>query len=90
MESIQQTLEMIHSHGRFSGTPSLNRIRALMHALGDPQCSLRFVHSAGTNGKGSTALLTAAALEQSGYRTGLFISPYVLDFRKEFVGVIFK
>ena len=82
MESIQQTLEMIHSHGRFSGTPSLNRIRALMHALGDPQCSLRFVHIAGTNGKGSTALLTAAALEQSGYRTGLFISPYVLDFRE--------
>lgn len=82
MKSIQQTLEMIHSHGRFSGTPSLDRIRALMHALGDPQRSLRFVHIAGTNGKGSTALLTAAALEQSGYRTGLFISPYVLDFRE--------
>ena len=80
MNAIEQTLEMIHSHGRFSGTPSLDRIRALMRALGDPQRSLRFVHIGGTNGKGSTALLTAASLQQSGYRTGLFISPYVLDF----------
>lgn len=51
-----------------------------MAALGNPQKQLRFVHIAGTNGKGSTAVLMAAALEQAGYRTGLFVSPFVVDF----------
>ncbi|MDO5548103.1 MAG: folylpolyglutamate synthase/dihydrofolate synthase family protein [Eubacteriales bacterium] len=82
MNNVKQTLDVIHAHGRFSGKASLYRIRALMDALGNPQRTLRFVHIAGTNGKGSSALLTAAALEQAGYQTGLFISPYVLDFRE--------
>ena len=80
MNNVEQALAVIHSHGRFTGKASLQRIRSLLDALGNPQRTLRFVHIAGTNGKGSTALLTAAALEQAGYQTGLFISPYVLDF----------
>lgn len=78
--TYEQTLTLIHAHGRFSGVPTLNRIRALLAALGDPQKQLRFVHIAGTNGKGSTAALLASACEQAGYRTGLFVSPYVMDF----------
>ena len=46
-------IEYIHSLGRFSGTAGLHRIRALCKALGDPQDKLKFVHLAGTNGKGS-------------------------------------
>ena len=74
------TLSEIHAHGRFSGTPCLDRIRALLAALGNPQKKLKFVHIAGTNGKGSTAVLISGALQQSGLRTGLFTSPYVMDF----------
>lgn len=80
MSDYEQILSAIHAHGRFSGTPCLDRIRALLAALGNPQNKLKFVHIAGTNGKGSIAVLTAAVLEQAGYRTGLFVSPFVVDF----------
>ncbi len=79
---IQDTLAVIHSHGRFSGRAGLHRIRALLDALGNPQQQLKFVHIAGTNGKGSTAAMTANVLEQAGYKTGLFVSPYLVDFRE--------
>ncbi len=58
----------------------LSRIRALMHAVGDPQERLRFVHVAGTNGKGSVCEMTARALTAAGYKTGLFTSPYILRY----------
>ena len=80
MDSYEQTLTRIHAHGRFSGTPCLDRMRALMAMLGNPQKKLKFVHIAGTNGKGSTAVLCASALQQAGYKTGLFTSPFIMDF----------
>lgn len=80
MSEYEQILSAIHAHGRFSGTPCLDRIRALLAALGNPQKRLKFVHIAGTNGKGSIAVMTATALEQAGYKTGLFVSPFVVDF----------
>ena len=55
----------------------LERMRALMHDLGDPQAQVSFVHIAGTSGKGSTAAFTESIL-----RTGLFLSPHVYDFRE--------
>ena len=58
----------------------LSRIRALMQAVGDPQERLKFVHIAGTNGKGSIAEMTARALTAAGYRTGLFTSPYIIRY----------
>ncbi len=57
-------------------------MRALLQALGNPQKQLRFVHIAGTNGKGSTATMTAAILQCAGYRTGLFTSPYLVQFHE--------
>lgn len=80
MYDYKQTLRDIHAHGRFSGTPCLGRMRALLAAVGNPQKKLKFVHIAGTNGKGSTAVLSASALQHSGYKTGLFTSPFVMDF----------
>lgn len=58
----------------------LERTHELLHALGDPQDRLCFVHVAGTNGKGSTCALCASILEQAGYRVGLFTSPALYHF----------
>ena len=62
-----------------SGAPvtDLSRFAGLMHALGDPQDELRFVHVAGTNGKGSVVRIISAALSGAGYKTGEFTSPYI-------------
>ncbi len=54
----------------------------LVAALGNPQDKLRFVHVAGTNGKGSVCALLAAALQRSGYRVGLFTSPHLVSVRE--------
>lgn len=67
-----------------AGQGTLARMQALMSRLGDPQNRLKAVHIAGTNGKGSLAAMTAAILTHAGYKTGLTISPYVLEFRERF------
>lgn len=60
--------------------PLAERMERLMALLGDPQKELRFVHVAGTNGKGSTSCLIASALQAAGYRTGLYTSPHLVEF----------
>jgi dihydrofolate synthase/folylpolyglutamate synthase len=50
--------------------------------LGNPQKNLKFIHVAGTNGKGSTCTMLSYILKEAGYKTGLFISPYLVDFRE--------
>ena len=77
--TAQEALEYIYSPAR-AGAPSLAAMRAVMARLGDVQNSLRFVHVAGTNGKGSTAAMLASVLRAAGYRTGLFTSPHLLRF----------
>lgn len=57
----------------------LERIRTVLSAMGDPQAALRFVHVAGTNGKGSTCAMIEAALREDGRRTGLFTSPHLAE-----------
>ena len=64
----------------FGAEPSLRRISELLDALGDPQKKLRFVHIAGTNGKGSCAAMLSSVLRAAGYRTGLYTSPYLYRF----------
>ncbi|MDO5142003.1 MAG: folylpolyglutamate synthase/dihydrofolate synthase family protein [Eubacteriales bacterium] len=81
-DTPQTAIDHIHALGRFSGAPGLHRIRALCAALGDPQDKLRFVHLAGTNGKGSTACMIASALQAAGLRTGLYTSPYLVQFHE--------
>ena len=60
--------------------PGLERVRTLCHALGDPQDSLKFIHVAGTNGKGSFCAMLDSVLRAEGYRVGLFTSPYIMEF----------
>lgn len=78
--NYEQALEYIHSHKRFGSKLGLERIGEMMRLLGNPQEKLRVVHVAGTNGKGSTAMMIAAILRAAGYRVGLTISPFVVDF----------
>ena len=79
---LERAVAYYHSLERFGIQPGLERIGALCRLLGDPQETLRFVHVAGTNGKGSTCTEIASVLTQAGYKTGLYTSPYVIDFRE--------
>lgn len=76
----KETLERIHSLNKFGSRPGLDRINMLLEKMGNPQDSLRFIHVAGTNGKGSVCALVSSVLRCAGYRTGLFISPYITSF----------
>ena len=77
-----QALNFIHSLNRFGIKPGLCRIRSLMEHLGNPQRGMNFIHIAGTNGKGSTSTAISNIMVASGKKTGLFISPFVVDFRE--------
>lgn len=81
---MSTALDWLQSLPRLSGEPGLDRMKALLAALGDPQKRGRYVHIAGTNGKGSVAAFTANILQKAGFKTGLTISPYVRDFRERF------
>ena len=80
--NYNEALEFIHSRMKFGSQPGMERIAALCEAFGNPQDKLKFVHVAGTNGKGSTCTMIAEILKASGYKVGLFTSPYVVDFRE--------
>jgi dihydrofolate synthase/folylpolyglutamate synthase len=62
--------------------PDLNNTLALCEILGNPQQSIKCIHIAGTNGKGSTSHLLASVLQEAGYKTGLYTSPHLVDFRE--------
>lgn len=79
---IKEALDYVNGTRWRGAEASLRRIRELMSLLGDPQKKLRFVHIAGTNGKGSCAAMTASVLRACGYRTGLYTSPYLYRFNE--------
>ncbi|MCE2711011.1 MAG: bifunctional folylpolyglutamate synthase/dihydrofolate synthase [Cryomorphaceae bacterium] len=70
------------TQGASAYKPDLGNIEALCSLLGNPEKSLRFIHVAGTNGKGSVSCMLASILKESGERTGLFTSPHIIDFRE--------
>ena len=80
--TYENVLEKIHSLLSFGSRPGLDRILSLLDRMGNPQDKLKYIHVAGTNGKGSTCAMLSSVLVASGYKTGLFISPYITDFRE--------
>ncbi|MBR3817107.1 MAG: bifunctional folylpolyglutamate synthase/dihydrofolate synthase [Clostridia bacterium] len=77
-----EALEYIMSRRKFQKSSSHERIRRLLSLLGDPQKKLRFVHVVGTNGKGSVSTALSCILSESGLKTGLFTSPYIIKFNE--------
>ena len=80
--TLDDAINYYHSMERFGIRPGLENIGALCKRLGDPQKRLHCVHVAGTNGKGSTCTEIASVLTKAGYKTGLYTSPYVIEFRE--------
>ncbi len=80
--TYQEALDYIWSVSPRGSRPGLERISALMEKLGNVQDKLKFVHIAGTNGKGSTSCMLSGILTAAGYKTGLFISPHIIRFNE--------
>ena len=80
--SYAEALEYIHSVTWRGSRLGLERTRELLERIGNPQKKLKFIHVAGTNGKGSTCAMIARTLTLSGYNTGLYISPFINRFNE--------
>ena len=80
--NYNETLDYINSLGKFRLPAGLSRMKAVCEKLKNPQDKFKSIHIAGTNGKGSTALFIANILKESGKKVGLYISPFVVNFRE--------
>lgn len=81
---LEQALAFIHGTDWKGSRLGLERMRELMHRLGNPQDSLKFIHVAGTNGKGSTSTMLASILTAAGQKTGLYTSPHLVRVNERF------
>lgn len=80
--NYKETLDYIHSLGNFSLPSGLDRIKKILEILGNPQNDFKSIHIAGTNGKGSVTAFVSSVFKTAGYKTGTFISPFIIDFRE--------
>lgn len=80
--TVEQALEYIHSNYWNGGSFGLSKTKELMNLMGNLQKQLKFVHIVGTNGKGSTAAMSASILQKAGYTVGLYTSPYIFKFHE--------
>ena len=80
--TYDEALDYIHGIYWRGSKLGLSRTREILELLGNPQKQLKFVHVAGTNGKGSTCAMLASIFRKAGYKTGLYISPYITRFNE--------
>ncbi len=80
--NYNEALNYIHSISWLGSKPGLSRTNELLKLLGDPHKKLKFIHIAGTNGKGSVAAMLSGILTEAGYKTGLYTSPYIERFNE--------
>ena len=78
--NYKEAIEYIHGTYKFGLKLGLRNIAALLDLIGNPQDKLKFVHVAGTNGKGSTVAFISSILAAAGYRAGIYTSPYIQRF----------
>ncbi len=81
--NYSQALCFMQSTAHLGSVPGLARLQALLSRLGHPERQNRYIHVAGTNGKGSVCAMTASILQAAGYRVGLFTSPFLRDVREQ-------
>ncbi len=75
--NYEEALAYIHNVEWMGKKPGLHRMLWLLNKMGNPHRKLKFVHVAGTNGKGSTCAMISSVLREAGYKTGMFTSPYI-------------
>ncbi len=75
-----EAIKNLTSNGMFYVDLSLKRIKLVLEELGNPQDSLKCIHVAGTNGKGSTCAMLASILQEAGYKVGLYTSPHIFEY----------
>ena len=78
--SYESAIEKLHSKGMFYIDLGLERILAVLDSFGNPQDNLKFIHVAGTNGKGSVCAILDSILREAGYKTGLYTSPHIYEY----------
>ena len=78
----EEALNWIEQRARFGIKLGLKNIRTLLERLGNPEQRVPCFHIAGTNGKGSVSIYLSYILEEAGYKTGLFTSPFIESFRE--------
>lgn len=84
-KEYQESLEYLVKMTKFGMNFGLERIQELLKRLGNPEKTLRIIHVGGTNGKGSTIVMTASILQKAGYKVGSFTSPHMHDWRERMV-----
>lgn len=82
IDFLFESTPMFQNIGAHAYKPGLLTVTALSDSFGSPHKSIKTIHVAGTNGKGSTSSLIAASLTAAGYKTGLYTSPHLIDFRE--------
>ena len=80
--NMDEALKYIHDVSWLGTIPGLERELELLDRIGNPHRGMKYIHVAGTNGKGSTAAMLASILRKAGYRTGLYTSPYIIRFNE--------
>ena len=82
--NVTEALEFMEAASWKGSVLGLERMRILMEHLGNPQDSLKYIHVAGTNGKGSTSAMLSSILTAAGYKTGLYTSPHLIQYNERF------
>ena len=78
----EEAVEYMESLNRYGIVPGLSNIENLCETLGNPQKDLKFVHIAGTNGKGSSLAYISTVLKCAGYKVGRYVSPTIFEYRE--------
>ncbi|MDE7249582.1 MAG: bifunctional folylpolyglutamate synthase/dihydrofolate synthase, partial [Lachnospiraceae bacterium] len=80
--NYQEVLDYVEELKKYGSVPGLDNVQRLCERLGNPQDKLKFIHIAGTNGKGSVLAFCSEILKASGYRVGRYISPTIFEYRE--------